>query len=272
MLACFPYEKNVIDILQSLREYERSLDVEAVAFADGKILSALYDDGNVKVWDVESKAVVETIDLSEDIRAIAFSPDGKTLVMGLWVSGERAGDSNGRIALWNMESRRVAVSWDEAGMAISSLAVSRDGSKLATGGAGFRDDIKIKVWDVATRDSIALSGGLPEGDVYSVAFSPNGQRLAMGLEDGIVVLCNISEDAPPLTEGTQPPQPPPPPQPPSPDFDSNGIVDFADFLLFVVTFGSRQGDPGYDARYDLDGDGAIEFDDFLIFVNAFHKG
>ena len=161
-------------------------------------------------------------------------------------------------------------------MFIRSVAVSRDGSKLATGGAGFRNDTKIKVWDVATRDSIALPGGLPEGAVYSVAFSPHGQRLALGMEDGVVVLCNISEDAPPLTGGTPPPQPPPqppqPPQPPSPDFDGNGVVDFADFLLFVVTFGSRQGDPGYDARYDLDGDGAIEFDDFLIFVNAFHKG
>ena len=214
-----------IPSLAVLGEYERSLDVEAVVWADGKILSALYDDGNVKVWDVESKAVVETIDLPETIGAIAFTPDGKTLVMGILVSGEGAGDSNARIALWDMESRRVAVSWDEAGMAISSVAVSRDGSKLATGGDGFRDDTKIKVWDVATRDSIALPKGLPEGDVFSVAFSPNGQRLALGMEDGVVVLCNISEDAPPLTGGTPPPPPqppPPPPPPPSPDFDGNG--------------------------------------------------
>ena len=248
--------------LAILGEYERSLDVDVVAFADGKILGALYDDGNVKVWDIESKAVVETIDLPENIYAITFTPDGKTLVMG----------GSGGVAFWDRESRQVS-SWEMAEMSIRSVAVSRDGSTLATGGVGFQTT-KIKVWDMATRDSLSLPGGLPEDDVYSVAFSPNGQRLAMGLEDGVVVLCNISEDAPPLTGGTPPPPPPPPPpsQPATPDFDDNGIVDFADFLLFVVTFGSRQGDPNYDARYDLDGDGAIEFDDFLIFVNAFHKG
>ena len=128
---------------------------------------------------------------------------------------------------------------------------------------------KLKCWNIATRDSVALPKGLPEGEVFSVAFSPDGQRLAMGLEDGVVVLCNISEDAPPLTGGTPPP---PPPATPDPDFNGNGTVDFSDFLEFVSAFGLRQGDPGYNARYDLDGDGAIEFDDFLIFVNAFQKG
>ena len=245
-----------IPSLAILGEYERNLDVDVVAFADDKILAALYDDGNVKVWDVESKAVVETIDLTETISAITVTPDGKNLVMG---------DFSGGVTFWDIESRQVSVSWELAEMSISSVAVSRDGSTLATGGVGYRKT-KIKLWDIATRDSIALPGGLPEGEVYAVAFSPNGQRLAMGLEDGVLVLANISEDAPPLTGGT------PPPPPPSPDFDGNGVVDFSDFLQFVAVFGSRQGDPNYDARYDLDGDGAIEFDDFLIFVNAFHTG
>ena len=237
-----------------LGEYERNLDVVVVTFADGKILAALYDDWNVKVWDIESKVVVETIDLPEYIYSIAFTPDGKTLVMG----------GSGGVAFWDMESRRVSVSWEVAEMSIRSVAVSRDGSTLATGGRG---SSTIKVWDIATRDSIALPEGLPEGDVYSVAFSPKGQRLAMGLEDGVVVLCNISEDAPPLTGGT----PPPPPTPATPDFDGNGVVDFSDFLRFAQQFGLNQGDAGYDARYDLDGNGAIGFGDFLIFAAAFGK-
>ncbi len=245
--------------LATLGEYERSLDVDVVAFADEKILAALYDTGNVTVWNVESKAVVETIDLPGNISTIVFTPDGKTLVMG----------GSGGVNFWDMESRRVSESWEVAEVSISSVAVSPDGKMLATGGVGYRKT-KIKVWDIATRDSVALPKGLPEGEVFSVAFSPTGQRLAMGLEDGVVVLCNISEDAPPLTGGTPPPPPPPPP--PSPDFDGNGVVDFSGFLQFVAVFGSRQGDPGYDAKYDLDSDGAIDFDDFLTFVNAFYSG
>ena len=57
--------------------------------------------------------------------------------------------------------------------------------------------------------------------------------------------------------------------PPSPDFNGNGRVDFADFVLFAGAFGYREGDERYEARYDLNGDGGIAFDDFVIFANSF---
>ena len=57
----------------------------------------------------------------------------------------------------------------------------------------------------------------------------------------------------------------------TPDFNGDGRVDFADFLLFTAQFGLRQGDASYDARFDLDGDGTIGFGDFLIFGRAFGK-
>ena len=54
-----------------------------------------------------------------------------------------------------------------------------------------------------------------------------------------------------------------------PDFNGDGAVNIADFLLFVAQFGFSQADEGYDARFDLDGDGVIGIGDFLIFVNNF---
>ena len=56
------------------------------------------------------------------------------------------------------------------------------------------------------------------------------------------------------------------------DFDSDGMVNFADFLAFAGQFGTRQGDGRYEAKYDLDSDGAIGFGDFLIFSSSFGKG
>ena len=55
----------------------------------------------------------------------------------------------------------------------------------------------------------------------------------------------------------------------TPDFNRDGMVNFADFLLFVGQFGARQGDGRYDAKYDLDSDDAIGFGDFLIFGSSF---
>ena len=56
---------------------------------------------------------------------------------------------------------------------------------------------------------------------------------------------------------------------PSPDFNGNGVVDLSDFLMFAEHFGLRQGDEGYEARFDLDGDTEIGMGDFLFFVQNF---
>ena len=56
---------------------------------------------------------------------------------------------------------------------------------------------------------------------------------------------------------------------PTPDFDSDGVVGFADFVQLVNVFGSRRGDGKYQAKYDLDSNGEIGFSDFVIFTNDF---
>ena len=57
----------------------------------------------------------------------------------------------------------------------------------------------------------------------------------------------------------------------TPDFDGDGDVDFADFLLLLAQIGFSEEDEGYEARFDLDGDGTIGFADFLIFANVLGK-
>lgn len=52
---------------------------------------------------------------------------------------------------------------------------------------------------------------------------------------------------------------------PKADFDNNGKVDFADFLLLANQFGVEQFDP----RFDLDSNGAVNIDDFVAFAEVF---
>ncbi len=49
------------------------------------------------------------------------------------------------------------------------------------------------------------------------------------------------------------------------DFNRDGNIDFADFLLFVGAYNSP------DPRYDINGNGAVDFPDLLIFVQSFGK-
>ena len=53
------------------------------------------------------------------------------------------------------------------------------------------------------------------------------------------------------------------------DFNDDGAVTIADFLLFVDVFGLSEGDDGFNADMDLNGDGTIGIPDFLIFVEHF---
>ena len=49
------------------------------------------------------------------------------------------------------------------------------------------------------------------------------------------------------------------------DFNRDGTIDFADFLLLVSAFGSSE------SKYDIDGNGTVDFSDFLMFVQVFGK-
>ena len=57
---------------------------------------------------------------------------------------------------------------------------------------------------------------------------------------------------------------------PSPDFNRDGRVNFADFILFVGKYAKRRGGEGYDPRCDLNADGAVDFADFRIFENSYN--
>ena len=58
--------------------------------------------------------------------------------------------------------------------------------------------------------------------------------------------------------------------PPSPaDFDSDGDVDFADFISFAGSFESSLGNTRFNSKFDLDGNQTIGFSDFVNFSREY---
>ena len=53
------------------------------------------------------------------------------------------------------------------------------------------------------------------------------------------------------------------------DFDGNRRVNIADFLAFVVVFGTSSMDANYNAQMDFDSSGNVDITDFLAFVEVF---
>src|SRR5208337_4692942 len=181
-------------------------DVRSVAFSpDGKTLAAGYAGGSsgVVLWDVatRSQLVKAPLAVSEgDVQSVAFSPDGKTLAAGY------AGGSSG-VVLWDVATR---TRWGESPLAVPagdvrSVAFSPDGKTLAAGCCLRRFLVKfgsvpsgeggVVLWDVAIRSQLVKAPlAVSEGDVRSVAFSPDGKTLAAGYAGGSsgVVLWDVA--------------------------------------------------------------------------------
>jgi WD40 repeat protein len=178
--------------------------VTSVAFnRDGTALAAGDVAGAVGFWNPSKGRLLGGINEVLETYSTAFSPDRRTMAVG-WLGG---------VDLWNVTSFRHPAlesahqpTLMEGGDGSDSVAFSPDGTLLAVGdyygGVG--------LWDVATRHRIAAThvtasvGGAtfnPSArtirvsvsvSVNSVAFSPDGKTIAIGDDNGEIVLWSVT--------------------------------------------------------------------------------
>ena len=56
-----------------------------------------------------------------------------------------------------------------------------------------------------------------------------------------------------------------------PDFNDDGIVNSLDYAQFLAHWGTREGDPNWDAKFDLNSDGVINSFDYAFFIDNWGK-
>jgi RNA polymerase sigma factor (sigma-70 family) len=113
---------------------------------------------------------------AEGVTCFAFSPDGKTLV---------SGGHDYTLRLWDMATGKEVRRLLGHRGAVRNLALSPDGSVLASSGDAWRgqEPGRILLWDVGTGKERARLPG-PEKQATCLAWSPDGKTLAAGGEDG----------------------------------------------------------------------------------------
>jgi WD40 repeat protein len=127
---------------------------------------------------LENRNFVEKIGAQQ---SLAITADGRTLA---------GGDANGVVTLWEIASGNVVLHLDVPS-SILSLAFSRDGNWLAIGLAKPAGEPADTVW-LYEIHSNAPHRSFGRGTVTALTWSPDGRWLAAGLDDGSVLLSEVS--------------------------------------------------------------------------------
>ncbi len=118
---------------------------------------------------------------SDEVTAMAISPDGKRIV---------SGSDDKTIKIWDSASGDELMTLRGHDDWISSVAFSPDGKRIISGSG----DNTVKVWDSATGAELMTLRGHSD-DVYGMAISPDGKRIVSGSIDKTIRVWNADNGA-----------------------------------------------------------------------------
>lgn len=175
--------------LSRTRVLENACAVLHLAFSpDGKTVVGGDLSGDVSLWDVSSgkrKGTFRVAPYSEPVNSIAFTIDGASIITC----------SPHFLKTWSVNSLSLHASIEpDDDREFHCAAISPNGKLLATGcevspfrGPGMGE---INIWDLRTKKKLGAIQSIPRA-VSTIAFSPDGTRLAAGTEGGDVNLWDV---------------------------------------------------------------------------------
>jgi WD40 repeat protein len=181
----------IVDTLSDKESHCNGSSSGEIAFSpDGTILAAS-EGSNVKLCDVTSGRVLQTLSgQTNGVTSLAFSPDGVLLA---------SGSDYSIIELWDVASGSevdTLIGPNENEM-VSQLAFSTDGALLISlanrvtimsdGIRGTGESAPMRIWDVASRTELRV---LPNCSGINMSLSPDGSTLAVRQENAII-FCDI---------------------------------------------------------------------------------
>ncbi|KAF7985989.1 hypothetical protein HWV62_41300 [Athelia sp. TMB] len=113
------------------------------------------------------------------IRAIAYSPDGRTIA---------SGSLNGSIAVHDANTCDLVAGRIEGHSgAVNAVVYSPDGRFIASAS----DDTTIRVWHAETCEAVSEPFRGHSGIINSIAYSPDGQFIASSSDDHTILVWNV---------------------------------------------------------------------------------
>jgi WD40 repeat protein len=168
--------------------------VFAVAFSpNGRHVASGSKDGTVRIWDLQSGQEIHCLRIRPElVFSVAYNHDGTRLA-----SGSGTEDGPGEVKVWDVATGKTVLTLRRFSTDVRGVCYSPDGRRLAAvAGNLIRESNsgQVKLWDLVTGNEVlSFKDNLR---VWSVAFSPDGQRLAVGCAGGIVKMWEASPSVP----------------------------------------------------------------------------
>jgi WD40 repeat protein len=148
-----------------------------IVSADGKRFASASNDGVVQIGDTDTGKEPRLLAAQPgQAWSLVFSPDGKRLALG----------GKGTFKIWAADSGQELMTYQgetQPAQTVRAMAFSSDGTQLLFGGG----DRTVKVVDIAGQKVVrSLSGHY--GQVWSLALSPDGTRIAAGSDDNVLIV------------------------------------------------------------------------------------
>lgn len=152
------------------------VNVESVVYSpDGKCIASGGSEGTVKMCDALSGEELLSLNPRRGyISSVAFAPDGKKFIAACFEHVALMWDVRGGEPLQTFETENPVV----------AVAISPDGGQVATGLTN-----GLVVWDVDSKKRIVE---IPAGSVTDLAFSPDGNRLAVASRRSPLSIWDVS--------------------------------------------------------------------------------
>lgn len=166
--------------------------------AGGRWLASASHDGTLRLWNLDSGATgdeghVALADFSpQAARSVAFSPDGRRLVVGL--AKGLATDPDYSVRLLEVESAQGIPGAREIRRltghreVVADVAFSPDGQWIVSASS----DLSLIVWDAASGQEVHRLIG-HTGSPVAVAFNSDGRLVVSGAMDGWLMLWDVAQ-------------------------------------------------------------------------------
>ncbi len=167
--AYVPADLRTIEEKGPVRSVAFSPDSRTIATATERNEDQRLITGEAALFDTQTGALEKAFIYPGDVASVTFSPDGRW-----FAAGSGALLEPGNVKIWNAHTWKVRQVLTGFKSDVESVAFSPDNARVVTGSR----DKTVEIWDVQTGAILRLLDG--QGEVFSVAYSPDGRFVAAG--------------------------------------------------------------------------------------------